>query len=106
VETTQPFVFAARARLEALQPVDDRVLDSGVIAHVEVQKPDLAKASPVASIQHAGLFQADRAGHDFPPIACRDKPQVTLELLAEQIEKFLVQVLAAPIELLDSREID
>src|ERR1700683_2208055 len=59
VESAQPFVFAARARLEAGQSALDAVLDAGVVADVEMQEFEILEASPIASVQDAGFFKAE-----------------------------------------------
>src|SRR5215813_13379146 len=82
------------------------MLDARVVADLEVQEADLAEASPVPPVQHTGLFEADCSGDDLASIAGRDKSQVTLEVPPKQGEKLLRQILAPPVQLLDSGQVN
>src|SRR6266446_7623562 len=62
VEAPQPFVFAAGTGLEALDAVDDAVLDRRVVADIEMQERKVLEASPVTSVENSGLLQVNRAG--------------------------------------------
>ncbi len=61
--------LAAGAGLEAIQALDDAVLDGGVVADVEVQVAQRLEGAPVATVEHAGLLHVEGAGDDVvvPP---------------------------------------
>jgi hypothetical protein len=50
VETAQLLETAAGARLESLPTFADAMLNSGIIADVEMQKGPVFKSSPIAAI--------------------------------------------------------
>ena len=106
VEAAQPFVFAAGAGLVTLDAVQDRVLDSRVVADVEVQEALLAEASPVAAVHHVRLGQIDRARDQLASRVRADENHVALERPADQIEKIRREIAPAPVKLFDRRAID
>src|SRR5271170_855233 len=96
IEASQPFIFAARARLEACQSALDAMLDSRVVADVKVQELEILEASPVAAIQDAGFFEAKTSRHQLFALVGELEGDVALEVGAHQLEKLGREILAAP----------
>src|SRR5271166_736331 len=87
VEAAQPFVFAARARLEARQPALDAMFDARVVAHVEVQELVILETSPIAPVKHARFFEAETSRYDLLSLVREFERDVALEVGAHQLEK-------------------
>ena len=49
-------LYSPPARFEARDSVVDAMFDGRVVADVEVQELQVLEASPVAPVEHAGLF--------------------------------------------------
>src|SRR4051812_39391091 len=64
-EAAHPFVLAARARVERVEPLADRVVDAVVVADVEVQEGEVDGRSPVAAVEHARLLHVEGARDDL-----------------------------------------
>src|SRR6185369_12685408 len=61
LKTPRHFVLALRAGLEALQTLLDTVLDSLVIARLEMQAMKLRRGAPVAAIERVAAAKEDRS---------------------------------------------
>src|SRR5262245_9933058 len=86
VEATHLLELAAGARLEALPPAGDAVLDRGVVADVEVQVAERLQGAPVATVEHASLLHVERA-REHPAVAARqDHAQAIAPALPEELE--------------------
>src|SRR5205085_12088859 len=81
-------------------------LDRRVVADVEVQEADLLERPPIAPVENVAFAHVERAGDDVTPAARDDEAEALPPALAEELEESLVQVLAAPIELVDRRVIE
>src|SRR5579862_327871 len=106
IKAPQPFVLTTRTRLEALQPALDAVLDSRVVADVEMQELEILEASPIAAVQHARLFEAETPRDQFLALVRQLESDVALEVGAHQLEEFRREILPAPVKLLDGRQVD
>src|SRR5205814_149899 len=71
VEAAPELELAARARLEAPEPVRDAVLDARVVADVEVEVAERALGAPVAAVERVALGDVEGAG-DHLAILARD----------------------------------
>ena len=87
VEAAPVLVVAAGAGLEAGEAALDAVLDTLVVADREVQIAHLAKASPVAAVEDAGLLHVDGAGDDLAALPRGDEAEVALPALAQLVEE-------------------
>src|SRR4030095_16086696 len=75
IEAAEELELAARARFEALQAVDDAVLDGGVVDDIEVQVAQRLEGAPVPAVEHAGFLHVERAGHHAALPAREDDAQ-------------------------------
>src|SRR5690349_16326316 len=106
IEPSQPFVLAARARLEAPNPALDTMLDRRVVAHVEMQELQLFEASPITPVEHPGLLEVDGPRDQLAVPPCANKTHVPLEVFADHLKELARQILPSPIELLDGRQVN
>src|SRR6266704_3119316 len=65
VEAAPELELAARARLEAPEPVRDAVLDARVVADVEVEVAERTLGAPVAAVERVALGEVEGAGDDL-----------------------------------------
>src|SRR5262249_30256066 len=101
VEPAQVFEFPARAGLEARDALLQAILDGGVVAHIEVQVAQLFMGSPIASVKDNALANRKRASDYLASLPRNKKTQTMLPPLPEEIEERSIQVLPAPVQLVD-----
>src|SRR5262245_2714339 len=101
IKAAQPLEVTASARLEAHHLVTNAVVDGRIIAHVKMQMPQVAERPPIAAIEYPILLHVEGPGDDLPLIPCYHKTKIALEALSEQIEETGLQVLSAPVELVN-----
>src|SRR5437870_2357840 len=106
VEAAPELELAARARLEAPEPVCDAVLDARVVADVEVEVAERALGAPVAAVERVALGDVEGAGDHLAILARDHEHEARAQPLARQREEALVQVLLAPGELLDGAAVE
>ena len=102
-ETTPVLELAAGTGLEAIDAGGDAVLDSGVVADLEMEMAHLAKRAPVATVEGAGLLHVDGSRNDLALLACDDEAQVALPPLAQELEELPIQILLPPVQRRDRR---
>src|SRR5216684_1556287 len=72
-----------------------------VVAHVKVQVTEFSERAPVTAVEHAVLLHVEGAGDNLSLIARHHEAQVALEAAGQQVEEAGLQVLSAPIELVE-----
>src|SRR4026207_1412646 len=100
LEAARHFVLALRAGFEALQALLDTVLDSLVIARLEMQAVKLGRGAPIASVERVAAAEEDRGRNrralqlgelhdDCAGECCRDRAEelrIEIVLVAAHLE--------------------
>ena len=85
-------VFALRAGLEQLQSLLDAVVDSLVIAGLEVQCVVMTIAAPVAAVKCSRTFKKDRGGYRLVVLLSEDDENVVGQRCADSQEEVQIVV--------------
>src|SRR6266498_3924067 len=62
---------------------------------------EFSERSPITAVEHPVLLHVERPGDDLSLKSRHHKTQITLEAVSEQVEEARLQVLSAPIALVE-----
>src|SRR5215475_647077 len=63
--------------------------------------PEFSERSPITAVEHAVLLHVERTSDDLSPKSRHHKTQIALEAVSEQVEEASLQILSAPVELVE-----
>src|SRR3569832_579388 len=86
-EAAADLVFALRARLETREAVGDAVINTAVIAGLEVQAVKLLARAPITAIERVVAAQAQGGRHVIAAVACQHHHHLVGQARAEFFEQ-------------------
>src|SRR5678816_289553 len=98
VQTTKLFKATSGARLEPLQSHANRMLDGGVVTHIEMQKGMFLETAPIPAVHRSVIAHVECPRNYFAVTFGKHEAEVRGETALQVVKKLSRQILPAIIK--------